>query len=890
LLRAKAKGNNRRGDDDGDDDDDEQDGAQQTDTRGVHRRYHSDCYRQTDKKPDPTRLPAPIVHTMLLKPSAMRSSLTKTTVLDVEKRDLQAEIATLQKELARKDGRIDALTRELQKLRVECANQQREQRIVAGTFEKINAEKTACAEELLRCKEQLYQVTRQGDTKSLVVHLGRHQQHIDDLTAQLERATADAADKDEQLKALQRENDVMQRTMDIHLRYDPPGSGSSSGGNSSGGGGNLRALTQELGRRQADAHSLALSLADKSAEADDLRRTLRDAVAVRDKLAADLDTRTDEWARLKDANAALTDALEAVNGKFAASRDAVAKSTAQIEDMSKRLAEVRATSDAAVKEKDSVAFELSSMLYSSQMECVALKGRVEELEQALAQQQSAAQLFEQRASANVETLAHERDALMTMLEQAGDLEAEVEALKGRVADADHDREELRYQLHEAEDAARREAGRERARTEEAEGRADDLRRQLHEAGDRERALANERAEALGTLERTIDAAKGLAAKLQEEAGRRAAAEERAADAERVVETLQRAKDHVSAAVLDALQQEKARVAHLEREVDALRRAGARDGSDSDSLRPPQYSAEPTVPRVSPPKPKPQPLPSPPPPPPATGTRSAVHDAATSPPSPSKQPLKPAAPASMPVPKPAAPSSSSAPAGAGRTPRLPDEAALSTPLVRGLARLREHLKEIEDNAPSLLEHSDVSYGVGGDHGGGGDGDGDRGYRYRDRYGDDGVGSDDSAESRLSSIGSLELDVDGHEQPAAGAAHRSIGASSSILLGLPSTLSPPSTASNTPPRNTTRGGGGTDSGGDVHMNALQVHLNSLEGSSVFVQPTATGTGSRATGKREKGVRFDLEPTAERGGARGGDRPRFRYGDDAVPDDVSLFDLAK
>ena len=100
------------------------------------------------------------------------------------------------------------------------------------------------------------------------------------------------------------------------------------------------------------------------------------------------------------------------------------------------------------------------------------------------------------------------------------------------------KEQILRQWRDADDAAQREMNREKARVEEANQLLDEARKQLRAAEDREHAMERERAEGMGTLERTIDAAKSLTAKLVAEKERRVAAEERAAAAERLADGLQ----------------------------------------------------------------------------------------------------------------------------------------------------------------------------------------------------------------------------------------------------------------------------------------------------------------------------------------------------------------
>ena len=242
--------------------------------------------------------------------------------------------------------------------------------------------------------------------------------------------------------------------------------------------------------------------------------------------------------------------------RYTATREMNSKLTAQIEDLSKRLTEVRTTSEAAVKDKDSVAFELSSMLYNSQMEVVSLKGRIDELQQTITQVQSVNQLAEHRAASNIDKLTTERNALAELLGQAETLKPQVESLSQQLMQGEQSREELLQHLRIAEDTARRDINREKNRVDEMNLLLDENRRELWASTEREKTLSDERADAMRTLEKTIDAAKSLSTKLQQEKDKRIAAEERATHIERMVDNLQRSKEHVSSAVLDALHQEK----------------------------------------------------------------------------------------------------------------------------------------------------------------------------------------------------------------------------------------------------------------------------------------------------------------------------------------------
>lgn len=161
-------------------------------------------------------------------------------------------------------------------------------------------------------------------------------------------------------------------------------------------------------------------------------------------------------------------------------------------------------------------------------------------------------------------------------------------------------------------------------------------------------------------------------------------------------------------------------------------------------------------------------------------------------------------------------------------------------------MREHLREIEENAPSLMEQSEIS---------------------RPEF-----DSDDTGDTGLSSIGSLGRDHPPFSDPALrqSADYRSstIGATSSILLRLP-VLSPSSTPSCTPPRSVAQ---------------------SLDSSSLFVQVNRV-SNNHVPSRREKEVRFDM--TVRNSSDGNLQRTGLRYRDAVIDDDdqeISLFDLAK
>ena len=270
---------------------------------------------------------------MLYKPTGAYRSTLGGKVTN-ETRDLTARIDTLEKELERKEWRNDNLSKELQTLRTTYANQQREQRIVAGTFERLNTERTTLTNDLTKCRDHIVnlemQLTRLSDSQQLLEHLGRQQQHIDGLQSQLDKSKVAMGEKEEIIKTLKRDVDALHRTLDVQMRYETPNHGggtNTSNLNLSGIAMNsstfvqidrekMRALYYELGKRQADAHSLALTLADSTSEVDELKQNLRDASTAKFQVDVDLIASKDEIDKLEIGKKTLADQLAEIDDRY----------------------------------------------------------------------------------------------------------------------------------------------------------------------------------------------------------------------------------------------------------------------------------------------------------------------------------------------------------------------------------------------------------------------------------------------------------------------------------------------------------------------------------------------------------------------------------------------
>ena len=223
----------------------------------------------------------PFTPSRILKTTHNRTGTTTAAngimMSSTDHRDLLSRSQTMEKELEKKEKRIENLQKELQSVRSALANDQRNHRSVVGTVDKMSTERTNLIHELSKCREYIgkmeAQMSRLGDAKQLVDQLGKQQEHVDDLRRQVDRTSTELFDKNDSIKSLTREVDALQRTLEIQKRYDSNDTVADDDNNAYN---TIRSLTYELGRKQSDAHSLALTLAETTSRLDEVKVALRD--------------------------------------------------------------------------------------------------------------------------------------------------------------------------------------------------------------------------------------------------------------------------------------------------------------------------------------------------------------------------------------------------------------------------------------------------------------------------------------------------------------------------------------------------------------------------------------------------------------------------------------
>lgn len=514
----------------------------------------------------------------------------------VELREMRAENEMLRKELVRKETRNENMIKELNTLRENFSNQQRELRILSGTFEKVNVERVKLLSELTRATEHAdrleLQMHRLQDAALTAQHVDRLQATIVNLQAELESSRNVIMNRDDRIKTLEREMDVLQRTIGIQREYEGGDrrfhSGASCGGACSGGmgcvcggtkGGSrevLRSLYYELGKRQVDAHELTLSLAESHREMELLREELDREKMTKESLENELARLVSHCDAIVQQSQHDNDELVQIQEESSQLKEINDKLQEQLEELSTRYQESKSAAESEIYSKNRTIGELSEALPIARQEAEAYKARVETLLASISQLDSVNKMCEQKIIAEREKTSAEREIfnsekalMLDKIKRAEAAQTQVELMRKSLADALSAKEEemRKYQALLAEVDNRN--------TEESQQiaalkmRLQETEMFLQSSQAHENRLTTERDEAMKALMQTVEATRELSDKYQKERGKRIAAEERAILAEKVVDSLRRAKEHVSTAVLDALHKERSKNMSLEQALNAM---------------------------------------------------------------------------------------------------------------------------------------------------------------------------------------------------------------------------------------------------------------------------------------------------------------------------------
>lgn len=507
-----------------------------------------------------------------------------------ELRDLQATVDSLKREIERKDSRSDALSKELTSIRAIAVSQSREIKIVRDTYDKLNQERQGLVAELGRRKDNEHkmeaQLARMENAHKVLACNQELRSENDRLKRECESSAAALDLKSDKVRALERDLEIMRRTFDVESKYESSKSGGEGlGAAVSDTGTNrdiMRSLYYELGKRQTDAHGMALSLADLQKRNNMIKETCEAQAKELEEAHEEIESLKAHVAQLLKQSVVDADEMGTLREAKLQADNFSHELTAQLEETSGRLAQLRITSEEEVRTSAAALEEKTSSLEVARKELKALRNQVEAMQLSLSHSESIQRISDRRNKEERENIVELRAELERermdvvaaredLSRSSGVLSSEREqfsVLQHRVALQSEELMVKERELREARLALQsREEGLESSR------RAAKRSEEAHEEMVR---VQGEREEALSTLERAMGMVRDLSAKLGAE-------KTKSVEVEARLEALRRSKEQVSSAVLDALHKERTKTARLQSRLEQL--AGSTAVADLSTMSP-----------------------------------------------------------------------------------------------------------------------------------------------------------------------------------------------------------------------------------------------------------------------------------------------------------------
>ena len=491
---------------------------------------------------------------------------TQTTLEQV---NYLKDLEKLRKELDRKDARQASSIQEMATLRIQQTNQERELRLLSGTFEKCNNERQRLSNEVARNKEYTdkleLQLVRLGNIQGLTTQVDDLHSENEHLSSQTRELNHSLSVREERIHVLEKELEAHQRSLELQSEYGKRSTGNGSGGNDgSTSDATMRSLYYELGKRQTDAHSLAVALASSNQDLQQTKEKLHNLSVTHADLQNEYENIRRHAQSLTQQSVSTQDEISHLMERLAHMKAQAAKFSEQASVSAMQLQDDRLSWDKIKIEQENEITKLTTSLQGANKENTRLKARVESMQNSITHIEGARAQAEERYANETRKLEVEKGANAEKARLGSEAKREVNALKQQLKD-----------LLLAKDQCSTQQKKISEELEDYRIECLRIKAELEASNAREEELLLYRETTVKAFQQTIDATHVLSARANEEKIRRTAiedqllaAEQRASAAEKLADSLHKAREHVSSAVLESLQKEKAKNTLLEQRLEA----------------------------------------------------------------------------------------------------------------------------------------------------------------------------------------------------------------------------------------------------------------------------------------------------------------------------------
>lgn len=506
---------------------------------------------------------------------------SSTASLAIE-RNLRLENDTLRKELARKDSRNDNLTKEMQVLRTSNSNMSRELKILTSTFDKINHDRHTVSNELSKSKEYVekleHQLSRLNDSVHMSNQVDALSKYNSQLKSELDQHNKKLNYRDDRIKVLEKEIDVLHRTFEIQRDYeggDPYCRGGGSCGCNcctKGGEGSkekLRSLYYELGKRQTENHTIALSLAESHKEIELLKLDIKNINSTKVELDKECHRLREHSELLLQQTKNDNELVSSLHEKQSNLTDINNKLQQSLEDVTRRYTEYKNNNDNEIFNKNKVIAELNEVITGNNLEMSSLNHRLESLQHSINHIDSVNTLSEQRLQSEWDTFNSEKTKFQEQVKKGDAAMIQEQLLRIEIQNMKLEKDELSAKYSQLTAALNNNKGEEKKQLVALQSQVSELEQFLGTSRISETRAVHERDEAMKALMQTVEATRELSGKYQKERNKRINLDEKVGILEKHITDLKKSKEQVSSAVLDALHKERSKSQALEQVLNAL---------------------------------------------------------------------------------------------------------------------------------------------------------------------------------------------------------------------------------------------------------------------------------------------------------------------------------
>ena len=442
-------------------------------------------------------------------------------------RNYVKDVEKLRRELDRKDARNANIAQEMQQLRTKFSNQERELRILSGTFEKCNNERVKFQTDLSRTKEYAdkleTQLSRLGDSVALVQTVDKLQLTNEHYASEIANLKGVLAFKDEKMLKMEKELEAFERALDVQAKYEAEDAAAGTEVKDA----SIKSLYYELGKRQTDAHSLAISLAGTNEELKDAKETAEKAQAASRELELQCKQAKSHSTTLMLQVEKDKEEITSLHDKFANQKGLNTRLQGMVEDLSRRLREERDDFLKYKQEKDNNEQELLHTLDNANKEIHHLRLRVKNLNEAVKLSDSKRVKAEEILVQEVRRFNDERRVYAYKIKDGIQASDQNKVLNMQLASA------MKGAAEKTDMSSTSWSPRSPANTLTAklEGQVKALEEDLERAHQNEKELLHDRESSVRALQQTLEATRELSTRHGEEKTRRVAAEQRVSAAE-----------------------------------------------------------------------------------------------------------------------------------------------------------------------------------------------------------------------------------------------------------------------------------------------------------------------------------------------------------------------